>query len=205
MISNKDKAIEAIEDVFSLVNLLLNELDISNDLLGQNLLQAEKTEDLSRIEALIRMRIRLAVSFFEAACYAFRQAAYQICNFFNRPVPSDYKELDDRGKKVELKDKIKGSLRFIAHATGANLSFDTSSLRWQKVCAVLDKRHHLTHPHKIEDLKVSNKDLENVNEALLWFVQYMYNLMKRPYPQHLEKPSDDDIKAAMERLRKRYG
>jgi hypothetical protein len=201
MISNKDEAIKIIRDLRSLTNLLLDDLDTSNDLLREYLLQSEKIGDLSRKETLIRIQIRLTVSFIEAVCYAFRRVAYQFCNLSKKPIPPNYKELDDAKKKVQLKDKIKGSLRFIAHVTGVDCNLDTSSPRWQKVCELLDKRHHLTHPNKIEDLKVSVKDLENDSETLLWFLQYLYRLLEKPYPEKLEELTDDDIKAGIERFR----
>ena len=171
-----DQLRKKLEEMDVLVNLLLADTNISNELLGQQLLMADKTGDLAYINALIRMRVRATVSMFESICYYFRHLSRGLCVLWKREISEDYRKLDD-DRKMELKDKIKLSLRFLVYALGKDTEIDVTSSRWQRLCDLIEKRHHLTHPNCIDDLQVSEKDLENANMAMFWFVDFVYKLM----------------------------
>lgn len=174
-ISIENRLADKIDEMDDMFNLLLTDTNISNELLGQQLLIAERSGDSSYIHALIRMRVRATVSMLESMCFYFRHISRDLCILWRRELSEDYSKYDEN-QKYELKDKIKFSLRFLAFSVGKEINIDVSSGRWQKVCSLLDKRHTVTHPRNIGDLQVSEKDLENANITILWLCDFFYRL-----------------------------
>jgi len=174
-----------LEEMTGMLNFMLSDLNASNTMLGQQLLLAEKTGNRLYIDALIRMRVRAVVSFLESACFYFRHISRDICEALKREPLKEFLIIEE-GKKVELKDKIKLSLRFLAYSLGKKVDLDLQSRRWQSVCSVLDKRHLITHPTSISELQVDENDLEDVNNAMFWFVDFVYKLMGKPRPRELD-------------------
>lgn len=175
-ISLANQLTEKVEEMDGLVNFLLADSDIGNELIGQQLLIAEKTGNLSYVNALIRMRVRAVVSMLEAICFYFRHLSRDLCVLLKKELSEDCRKLDDN-KKIDMKDKLKLSFRCLAYSLGKNIEIDVASSRWQNVCNLLERRHQLTHPTNIEDLQVTEKDYENANMAMFWLVDFFYKLM----------------------------
>jgi hypothetical protein len=169
----------AMQDMMLLVNCLIIDLNTFDHFMGLELDVAKTGGDSTRIDALIRSKIRLTVSFFEATCFCFRSVAQKICDFSNKKIPDYIIEQNKKQSAFDVKDKIKNSFEFFSYATDLDMGIKTNSPEWQRVCAVIKKRHNLTHPNNISKLRVTGKDKENADISVLWFINQI-EVFKNP-------------------------
>ena len=191
-----------VNDMMEVVGCLHKDLTLFYELLGQNLLIAENTQDLSSIWAIVRAQIRQTASFFEASCFHFRFIGGEFLKITGRKVPEEIgKYLDPQNKfkfknniKLLFKERIKVSLKYLAFAFKKELILDTSSKEWNALCYLIEKRDNITHPKSIHDLDVNKDDLEKVNQAIFWFSSQLFQITGKERPI-LKNPTEEEISA----------
>jgi hypothetical protein len=192
-----------VKDMEEVLDLLNKDLAYSQETLGQNLILAEGTQDLSKIWSIIRMRIRQVTSVFETACFYFKYLGGELCRITKKSVPDKLQSFLDPQNKFEFKERIKQSFEILALALNKEFEIDNSSKEWNALCNLIKKRDQITHPKSIRDLDVNEDDLKKVNEALFWFANQMYKAMgEAPLPP-FKLPSEEEISLLKENIQKK--
>lgn len=124
-------------------------------------------------------------SYMEAMCYLLKHTVTVNCTegrWKGRiPIPTYMASLDEvydiadngnvttRAKKVPMQGHILFCLKFVAAYRRA--SFDPTKMKhWNAFSPALKVRHRLTHPKRISDLDISDKEYSVCVDALEWFV-----------------------------------
>ena len=193
-----------VDEFLPIFNFLMDEFKNLNEILGQNLVYAEKINDTSLLESIIRMQIRTTVSIIESSCFLIRNIAYDFCAIKNFPIPNKYLDLFKAKNRIELKDKLKLSIQFVGFSTSGIDKIDVQSNEWQSVCELIIKRHGITHPRDIYDMKVSKTDLDNSYAALLWFTKQMYHVFGKDISNISFEVTKDDINKTIKQFKEKY-
>ncbi len=89
------------------------------------------------------------------------------------------------GKRIEIKsgkliekrlsnsflERVKLALKSYSKLHGLNYRIDPQSNGWQCFIKAIDRRHRITHPKKIDDIRISENDYEIIKNAGKWFVE----------------------------------
>jgi hypothetical protein len=94
-------------------------------------------------------------------------------------------ELDEKGEakaqsvKIKLTHNIRFAFKAFARAGCASYDLKVDGVGWQSLKKGIKIRDRLTHPKKVEDLNVSDQELEIILEALSWFTKSLEEVVGR--------------------------
>jgi hypothetical protein len=83
--------------------------------------------------------------------------------------PSERDQLLEDTKFVRAPENIRLSLECLARAYGTNFRPAYGNHRWASLKRAIGIRHGVTHPKKLEDLKVSDAELKILMEGGQWY------------------------------------
>ena len=86
-------------------------------------------------------------------------------------------ELSDKGEPVtkpnylQLPKNIKFTFRIMTRAYGVKYDLKLDDLGWDSFLKAVKIRNRIVHPKQIQDLSISNEEIEIAGVALMWFTE----------------------------------
>ena len=154
-------------------------------------IQSQKIKSSSFNQIERRVMIRSAFAVIEAEIFAIKKQAVE------RPGPGtlspgeialarevDY-ELADNGTVIERAARLQFSknLRFAFNCfekqCGAEHHLNVAGIGWQSLQRAIKVRHRVTHPKWPKDLEVTDNELHDTFNAMIWFHDQVLSLLQR--------------------------
>jgi hypothetical protein len=149
-------------------------------LLWMDTLQAERALQPQGNQYARRQYVRSVFAMIEGMVFATKQLALaspdeRMDTAENAMLQGVTYDLDDRGKAVTrtarlaLEREIRFAFRMYAKSVGLSYELDISGKGWQALVRAKIVRDRLTHPKKVQDLTVSDAELDDAKDAGFWF------------------------------------
>lgn len=164
---------ELIEIVRIVTNDLLRIINKSSEM-AHKYRQSSEREFLDEQGTWYRLANRITITTIETACYKMKQITLLMFDTTGKPLsPKDRDKLlekksDGSPHYLKPQENVKFAFKMLAEALGFpfKIKYDKE---WSNFLKVIRKRHALTHPKSLVDLKMSVQDHENTAHAFDWF------------------------------------
>jgi hypothetical protein len=92
---------------------------------------------------------------------------------------SERDQLSEDTKFVRTPENIRLSLDCLARAYGSNFKPAYGNHRWDSLKRAIGMRHHVTHPKKLEDLEISDADMQTMLDGMKWYHHNLSEVMRQ--------------------------
>jgi len=150
------------------------------------------TEKFPEDECWRRLVIRLGITYIDSMCYQLRTATIKLANVMGIRLSQNhttfltgFKTTIKRGKpkkkrvNVEFLEKCKRSLSVTAEVLFDLELEETKEEDWDKLKAVINLRHRITHPKSPLDLSVTIDEYKKAAESCYWYSRVFIGILDR--------------------------
>jgi hypothetical protein len=191
---------EKLKREFTDLVQIMAEVEAMQEILRNDILEcAESISGDNKSDCGNRTFVRAVFALIEGGIYGLKQVALQLSkhergNFTPAEVAlledKSY-DLDDKGraqertKFVPISSNIKFAFAALARAYPVNYTLKTDGKGWDAFQAALKTRNRITHPKTVDDLKLTDDEVQQSADAATWFLKNHANVIQA-YMKKLE-------------------